>query len=157
MTRKLTVHPHVCGEHVFGSHCALLCIGSSPRVWGTCNRRLQTSVTRRFIPTCVGNISMAPGMHIEITVHPHVCGEHLYLFIIIHYYYGSSPRVWGTYARNSGPPESRRFIPTCVGNMPRCKARMAGVAVHPHVCGEHNSPSACPPCMCGSSPRVWGT
>ena len=31
-----------------------------------------------------------------------------------------------------------RFIPTCVGSMQRPDDRSGGLAVHPHVCGEHS-------------------
>jgi len=71
---------------------------------------------RRFIPTCVGNmlnlrieefhLSVHPhvcGEHVEggrecqrITVHPHVCGEHVIAEDAAAGMDGSSPRVWGT-------------------------------------------------------------
>ena len=137
-TRRMSVHPHVCGEHSlhgvvrrFEWRFIPTCVGnilipsppnersngSSPRVWGTCRGGLRAGVRWRFIPTCVGNISLSPMYSNPAAVHPHVCGEHT-----------TSP----TAARSR-----RRFIPTCVGNM------------------QPNRPGAWTPI--GSSPRVWGT
>ena len=74
---RMTVHPHVCGEHEsrvselradarFIPTCVgnIMCngrrwgknIGSSPRVWGTCEAVRHLLHGRRFIPTCVGNM-----------------------------------------------------------------------------------------------------
>ncbi len=71
-----TVHPHVCGEHLRGYHIVFALTGSSPRVWGTWASETLTPRPCRFIPTCVGNISLRASDVSDITVHPHVCGEH---------------------------------------------------------------------------------
>ena len=55
-SRRLPVHPHVCGEHVEFVERAILIDGSSPRVWGACNTVGRVPQCRRFIPTCVGSI-----------------------------------------------------------------------------------------------------
>ena len=52
---RVTVHPHMCGEHCFfvldhHSHR-----GSSPHVWGTLFSIVTHNILLRFIPTCVGN------------------------------------------------------------------------------------------------------
>ena len=93
----LPVHPHVCGEHPRLISWPIRLTGSSPRVWGTCGRsgwvnaayrfiptcvgNISISARRsryaaRFIPTCVGNITFSGGASAQRTVHPHVCGEH---------------------------------------------------------------------------------
>ncbi len=173
-----TVHPHVCGEHAVAR---------------------ESSVDHvRFIPTCVGNMHTDFSPCELIPVHPHVCGEHISTCIINRLVHGSSPRVWGTFVAHPTCNRQERFIPTCVGNMsmetrspvyrrfiPTCVGNMIFIffirnhnAVHPHVCGEHESvrdlclrfwtvhPHVCgehalPPCTPimppGSSPRVWGT
>ena len=132
-----TVHPHVRGEH-------------------STLRTLNHVAIRRFIPTCVGNIT---GPHDAASSH------------------GSSPRAWGTLlissqrlrcqrfiptcvgnyvsvvaegisyrfiptcvgntVHTSCMPMPARFIPTCVGNIYRWPACHVATAVHPHVCGEH--------------------
>jgi len=135
--RLVSVHPHVCGEHsVRGDRVKLVC-GSSPRVWGTYNYSFSGISDLRFIPTCVGNIfHNAPGAS-SISVHPHVCGEHVLAVVSYRAFRGSSPRVWGTLAIGWIALVIFRFIPTCVGNMLARKITARCRPVHPHVCGEH--------------------
>jgi len=70
------VHPHACGEHP-RRDCGYPAVrGSSPRMWGTRERKFITIEPVRFIPTHVGNTTqneLNQGSH---TVHPHACGEH---------------------------------------------------------------------------------
>jgi len=111
----------------------------------------------RFIPTCVGNIVGFLVTDEKKSVHPHVCGEHSLISCYELEYSGSSPRVWGTCGCRHCRPCRLRFIPTCVGNIRARRLRVSMSAVHPHVCGEHES---CASLICsniGSSPRVWGT
>ena len=111
-----TVHPHVCGEHCGVGKKFNYPVGSSPRVWGTLNDPDIQSGVKRFIPTCVGNMSHRGRMgclgsvhpHVcgehcltsmqacSTAVHPHVCGEHFNRFLQTSFFFGSSPRVWGT-------------------------------------------------------------
>jgi len=112
------VHPHVCGEHALVGSPPIGIVGSSPRVWGTSDPQLRPGREYRFIPTCVGNISMI-GVHTaQAPVHPHVCGEHFMQIPNLPQTFGSSPRVWGTSFLRCRNGARRRFIPTCVGNIP---------------------------------------
>jgi len=115
--RMRAVHPHVCGEHREISSPNSFMAGSSPRVWGTWLRAHVIDNIVRFIPTCVGNISLHFTVAFCITVHPHVCGEHDSGSCLTINSDGSSPRVWGTFSSSSGSLRPFRFIPTCVGNM----------------------------------------
>ena len=133
------VHPHACGEHnqriqiascfhrfiptrvgnIIGRcfNGAVPC-GSSPRVWGTCQKNASICTSR--------------------SVHPHACGEHLRDTGAKRGVLGSSPRVWGTstprclsaMVRPVHPHAcgehhvgmnfvrfAQRFIPTRVGNI----------------------------------------
>ena len=93
-----------------------------------------------------------------IAVHPHACGEHVFIAMIVWtssrfiptrvgnilpgrslglLKFGSSPRVWGTYLEKARNIVKYRFIPTRVGNM----------------FDLLNSGTL----DAGSSPRVWGT
>ena len=92
----ITVHPHVCGEH-----CSSVSInspprGSSPRVWGTLVEEIGHLLSKRFIPTCVGNTADSADVADALAVHPHVCGEHTFPAESVIISHGSSPRVWGT-------------------------------------------------------------
>jgi len=53
---SVSVHPHVCGEHVIAGATPSSALGSSPRVWGTCESKQYLPIPVRFIPTCVGNM-----------------------------------------------------------------------------------------------------
>jgi len=151
------VHPHVCGELVRAVTFLEISTGSSPRVWGTRLKLEDPFFQVRFIPTCVGNSIPDDFVLYSLAVHPHVCGELRKGCSIIVYFYGSSPRVWGTPPSCVRPTAITRFIPTCVGNSETIRQQMMLFSVHPHVCGElrifpdHRLLDA------GSSPRVWGT
>jgi len=137
--KSFSVHPHVCGEHFSNRSCSHSPTGSSPRVWGTFHHFCFRIRGCRFIPTCVGNITIARKKCCHFAVHPHVCGEHFFFVLFPCRLLGSSPRVWGTCAGNVPPPFSVRFIPTCVGNIHQLITLSQNGAVHPHVCGEHDA------------------
>jgi len=90
------VHPHVCGEHLFTAICRQILTGSSPRVWGTFAPVMWAKPEYRFIPTCVGNMATISIPANQVSVHPHVCGEHHGQLVCNVLHCGSSPRVWGT-------------------------------------------------------------
>ena len=134
---KRTVHPHVCGEHIFSHAKVFVMSGSSPRVWGTRKFIHGVDDVLRFIPTCVGNTRMMRVQLSRNTVHPHVCGEHILIAALALSEAGSSPRVWGTRVGHKQQGLRHRFIPTCVGNTTLYSGFDIAYSVHPHVCGEH--------------------
>src|SRR4030042_1915917 len=126
-------------------------------MWGTQFTRSFQRLMLRFIPTHVGNTRMNwPHTH-NFTVHPHACGEHTFLFLLLAPVCGSSPRMWGTQPRHRSRKVPRRFIPTHVGNTPEGLSRLLHFSVHPHACGEHKNISPLRNMSNGSSPRMWGT
>ncbi len=151
------VHPHVCGERDNATAIVVPTPGSSPRVWGTPGFPAFYFSFLRFIPTCVGNAEKCRFKKADNTVHPHVCGERQFVHLIQQKQLGSSPRVWGTPAREKFRRKTARFIPTCVGNATRNEDAHSSESVHPHVCGERNWPPSVLAFVIGSSPRVWGT
>ncbi len=151
------VHPHGCGEHQIAELVSEISDGSSPRVWGTRACGQENSLSRRFIPTGVGNTQGWPALKPRPPVHPHGCGEHDYYFRLRSQFGGSSPRVWGTQRPNGRPYRMRRFIPTGVGNTVRFGGWRGVKTVHPHGCGEHSAKKDLKFFISGSSPRVWGT
>ena len=112
----VTVHPHACGELERMMKKLSICVGSSPRMWGTQVCRAAHRGRQRFIPTHVGNSPTGTGPLPRRPVHPHACGE---LGVARHpavELLGSSPRMWGTPRNRSGRSLRSRFIPTHVGN-----------------------------------------
>ena len=71
----VTVHPHACGELERMMKKLSICVGSSPRMWGTRSRYLLSLPNLRFIPTHVGNSSYSVCVPAISSVHPHACGE----------------------------------------------------------------------------------
>ena len=111
----------------------------------------------RFIPTCVGNMTTPPLATAADAVHPHMRGEHEQALLAVGALAGSSPHAWGTWDRPCPRAANPRFIPTCVGNMAINLAAFVGLAVHPHMRGEHWQDNAEICLDCGSSPHAWGT
>ena len=95
-TSRLPVHPRVCGEHSAMTGLLGLLAGSSPRMRGTWNPRCQFGKSRRFIPAYAGNMNWQGNIGFPWTVHPRVCGEHIYPFPLSSIFIGSSPRMRGT-------------------------------------------------------------
>ena len=117
----------------------LLAAGSSPRVRGTSFWTSWYYATNRFIPACAGNMQVdGDAVKFLPSVHPRVCGEHLYdLQPCVACSVGSSPRVRGTCLGAEQSTGLRRFIPACAGNI--------------------SSQFRPIPSLGGSSPRVRGT
>ena len=70
--------PTSVGNTMASFICASSSAGSSPRLWGTrqlCSIRADNN---RFIPTSVGNTLSFRYTTTICSVHPHVCGEHLF-------------------------------------------------------------------------------
>ena len=111
-------------------------VGSSPRAWGILDNPQFVKLIRRFIPTCVGNTSLAAAYLYARTVHPHVRGEYVRSRRFLAWAFGSSPRAWGILSLPGKEGSIGRFIPTCVGNTPRT--------------AQASLPQP------GSSPRAWG-
>ena len=72
---SISVHPHACGELLEPDHKLADRIGSSPRLWGTQFAFSSHVKILRFIPTPVGNSSLAHFIISASSVHPHACGE----------------------------------------------------------------------------------
>ena len=102
-SRPAAVHPRVCGEHPTPRFAAARITGSSPRLRGTRLRSAGGQLDHRFIPAFAGNTIHHAAFVIVITVHPRVCGEHLFLLSRRTTPPGSSPRLRGTPLPNPEP------------------------------------------------------
>ena len=134
---RVPVHPHVRGEYDVLACFAYIAPGSSPRAWGIPRPMPCAGYQRRFIPTCVGNTSIARRSFHNWTVHPHVRGEYNPLFREVRQTSGSSPRAWGIRQSYIVFDYIIRFIPTCVGNTQPPYNDTVFCTVHPHVRGEY--------------------
>ena len=96
VTKSDTVHPHACGKHGVVFLCKSLSSGSSPRMWETRYLLTFLPLQRRFIPTHVGNTTVAMPPNALRAVHPHACGKHNSPTPAMLRESGSSPRMWET-------------------------------------------------------------
>ena len=144
------------GEYTGQLLCGQAQLGSSPHAWGIQNERLRSEVTRRFIPTCVGNTIGKSISNLMKPVHPHMRGEYSLWEMTTTSEHGSSPHAWGIPSCLPAFPTSCRFIPTCVGNT-WYKPQSAHVnTVHPHMRGEYLALRFHGVAGRGSSPHAWG-
>ena len=156
--RRRTVHPHACGEYIFGEDLELAVLAVHPHACGEyVTRGGLAPAGHRFTPTPVGNTIQAWGERrlqsgspprlwgIRAgglrpaslgSVHPHACGEYASSLHSVQVQPGSPPRLWGIPLRDNDASQWLRFTPTPVGNTidEFDKARMTG----------------------GSPPRLWG-
>ncbi len=125
-------------------------------MWGIPKNSNRLPLPPRFIPTRVGNtLSLSPWL-VFVAVHPHACGEYVWLRAIGIIPIGSSPRVWGILLKRRSICTCLRFIPTRVGNTSSARRMASCVEVHPHACGEYFLRDTYVSECVGSSPRVWG-
>ena len=151
------VHLRLCGEHLAAGHTVQLAGGSSPPVRGTLRWRPDGVQRSRFIPACAGNTRARIESGLPETVHPRLCGEHLYKGGVLDRNTGSSPPVRGTLCHASPLVSVCRFIPACAGNTRASSCAALRATVHPRLCGEHGPASGVKLLVHGSSPPVRGT
>ena len=132
-------------------------LGSSPQAWGTGRKSGSGPLSRRFIPTGVGNGSSLEHMLKQYSVHPHMRGERVISSGLIIPQCGSSPHAWGTASDSPAPSKRDRFIPTGVGNGQGLIGQHGDLSVHPHMRGERYLPKLNADDDGGSSPHAWGT
>ena len=152
----IAVHPHVCGEYLWGLVSSVNQPGSPPRVWGIRKPSIGRTRIKRFTPTCVGKTIWARSLGLTTQVHPHVCGEYTACTSVTTNGIGSPPRVWGIRCVLVAYLLGKRFTPTCVGNTRSGRPWGFLWTVHPHVCGEYTHTVSELSGCAGSPPRVWG-
>ena len=92
---RVTVHPHMRGEHATEMRWLIRSSGSSPHAWGAYKVKMLVSELSRFIPTCVGSMGAESRGNSPTPVHPHMRGEHSPSGQSHRPPAGSSPHAWG--------------------------------------------------------------
>jgi len=156
-SRLQSVHPRACGERIAKEAADDAAFGSSPRLRGTRQARLEQRREFRFIPAPAGNARSGRWNRTATTVHPRACGERQDLVVAATTASGSSPRLRGTREMGFGRFRKRRFIPAPAGNAPAARRGSCLQAVHPRACGERAGRSFISTSDAGSSPRLRGT
>ena len=150
-------HPRACGEHFTFNATIQPLPGSSPRLRGTQDGRVESWIRIGIIPALAGNtVTVAIGGLFRGD-HPRACGEHSMRLLLSLHFTGSSPRLRGTRVAHGANLAQHGIIPALAGNTGIGSARTSSTRDHPRACGEH-----C--CICdnfgqnmGSSPRLRGT
>ena len=109
------VHPHACGENLMVLVQTLVARGSPPRLWGKQPGTIWGLRVSRFTPTLVGKTPRSTAPAASPAVHPHACGENLYLQSAAASAGGSPPRLWGKQGLCPRALLYSRFTPTLVG------------------------------------------
>ena len=130
--------------------------GSSPHPWGIQKMTTYQNYTERFIPTSVGNTHWKCMGGRWRPVHPHIRGEYCTATMELGRRCGSSPHPWGILHGHPVGEQSRRFIPTSVGNTIVQKITEKKHTVHPHIRGEYVFDACSIESTAGSSPHPWG-
>mgnify|MGYP001189978857 CR=1 FL=1 len=153
---RAPVHPHACGDIMFGAASAETGTGSPPRLWGYLQRDEQHARAGRFTPTPVGISEGVNCISERMTVHPHACGDIIRPAVSGCSASGSPPRLWGYLPVRIAARDAQRFTPTPVGISARPGPPAAGRTVHPHACGDIAHVSSFYAPRGGSPPRLWG-
>ena len=74
--------PTLVGNTRIIENHAKLMAGSSPRLWGTHIACYIVALAIRFIPTLVGNTKVLNRSPFNKAVHPHACGEHVFILFL---------------------------------------------------------------------------
>ena len=131
--------------------------GSSPRMRGTHSVAGGDFRCGGLIPTYAGNTRVVFRVDFFHGAHPHVCGEHLFVTLVLCLRLGSSPRMRGTLTVVELLATGNGLIPTYAGNTQPHRPQEHRSWAHPHVCGEHNGFADYGTGCEGSSPRMRGT
>ena len=154
--RQAEDHPRVCGEHVLEAHVDGVRLGSSPRMRGALQTKIEDLQIGRIIPAYAGSTQPGhqdTGHHED---HPRVCGEHGCGRLRVRHHRGSSPRMRGAPIPYGYDVLPSRIIPAYAGSTDNLSAIAQRFGDHPRVCGEHYLMAARSALTCGSSPRMRG-
>ena len=149
-------HPRVCGEQAMAPETIKPNPGSSPRVRGAEYIECGEWSVNGIIPACAGSRLRGFRRISRRWDHPRVCGEQLRPKSNILTTAGSSPRVRGAVAYETGAVGIFGIIPACAGSSRRRHPERGNEWDHPRVCGEQLFLFACAFALWGSSPRVRG-
>jgi hypothetical protein len=127
------IHPHICRENLEQIDTEYAEQDIPPQVWGSSHIPTREFAQYRYTPTYVGKMNPYDGMADAGEIHPHVCGEDLYLYRYcgqkkihphrceeksrdkkpINLGEDTPPLVWGRFLPM--PKNSNRYTPTHVG------------------------------------------
>ncbi len=134
--RGYAKHPHACGEDGATAQRCFPKDETPPRLWGRRPLLSGKHQRARNTPTPVGKTRVVDWQPMEVSKHPHACGEDKSPQLFANRGCETPPRLWGRrfpYPRSGVSP---RNTPTPVGKtLWPCHSR-SFMTKHPHACGE---------------------
>ena len=114
-----------------------LSAGSSPRVRGKPQTRIDLREISRLIPARAGKTLPRDDMHARRAAHPRACGENVREVSLTAIPAGSSPRVRGKPPRLGAAATEAGLIPARAGKTLDLEGAVGGRGPHPRACGEN--------------------
>ena len=112
--------------------------GSPPYTWGALSECLNWERNPRITPIYMGSTQRASRRGERVWDHPHIHGEHSFVFDQATVSSGSPPYTWGARRRSYQDHCQSRITPIYMGStVPNSNGRI-GSQDHPHIHGEHN-------------------
>ena len=130
-------HPRACGENSASDPPWLGSTGSSPRVRGKPQTRIDLREISRLIPARAGKTLPRDDMHARRAAHPRACGENVREVSLTAIPAGSSPRVRGKPPRLGAAATEAGLIPARAGKTLDLEGAVGGRGPHPRACGEN--------------------
>ena len=149
-------HPRACGENLVSAACAVVSVGSSPRVRGKPVSEPAMTTGYRLIPARAGKTSACRARRPRGRAHPRACGENPVAALGGGGDPGSSPRVRGKQERKMGMLIIAGLIPARAGKTRSSTPAARPGPAHPRACGENSLRLRGSGEDPGSSPRVRG-
>ena len=130
--------------------------GTSPRMRGKPQAKVETSTKRRNIPAYAGKTGTRNTVACDDWEHPRVCGENLKGVPPAAAKLGTSPRMRGKHSILVTVGCAGRNIPAYAGKTIGQLVNDWDTAEHPRVCGENKARIKSISFPCGTSPRMRG-
>ena len=128
-------HPRGCGADPTTVTPYGMAMGSSPRVRGRLGESAGPVRLLRLIPAGAGQTFLSSARFGCSRAHPRGCGADSFLFALICFAPGSSPRVRGRLNEQGLAAATRRLIPAGAGQTAFFKFLVCSSRAHPRGCG----------------------
>ena len=114
--RSLQDHPHIHGEHTVQHYGVDWSKGSPPYTWGALSECLNWERNPRITPIYMGSTQRASRRGERVWDHPHIHGEHSFVFDQATVSSGSPPYTWGARRRSYQDHCQSRITPIYMGS-----------------------------------------
>ena len=146
----------MCGDHFKTSRCISPYLGSPPHVRGPPEEQAREIFDPGITPACAGTTLAHSVIGHRQWDHPRMCGDHLSIYIVPRWLWGSPPHVRGPQPDDKSGFLKEGITPACAGTTNPCMCHAPSVWDHPRMCGDHRGQSTLYIMELGSPPHVRG-